>query len=224
MLLGVKFFEISRLPRGSRVLIDAAIESSGFNFISRFSILIYRSIHTRVPNTLSFAYIIFNRVMRWLHLINEKRGEFLNIVSRRLGKLIHSPSNFLHISRTYVFLVHQPFLTIHVRNASLPHSFASHVFPVFNRKVTCSTRISISKTIRMEPMNSLPSWWNNLVQSLSLSLSLSSKKSIKISIEADPVSNEYASETNSCKLGIVPYPGVWTCVRPPMSRNIDIYD
>lgn len=98
-------------------------------------------------------------------------------------------------------------------------------------------RISMSKTTRIACGTDEFSRGTTLCNPciplfLSLSLSLlqkkkkSPKKSIKISIETKVFSNEYASETNSCKLGIGRGVPCVPVTRPSMSRNIDydIYD
>lgn len=152
---------------------------------------------------------------------------FFYVVSkRRAGKLIHAHSPQL---TSTIFLITHVFLRIY-RNRFLPSIF-DIIFPeklfvclarvlslCLNRKVTYSTRISMSKTIRIARGNRSILPWNNFVQSVYPSLALFPKKSIKISIETE-VSNEYASETNSCKLGI----GRGGSMCYEMSRNIDIY-
>lgn len=200
------FFEISALPRGSHALIDAVIESSGFNFISRFSILIYQSTHTHVytfafrssSNTLSRASIYSSfrvyiyHFQRWCsfdvitsHYRSENFFFFYVVSKRRAGKLIHAHSPQL---TSTIFLEHVTHVFLRIYRF-LPSIF-DIIFPeklfvclarvlslCLNRKVTYSTRISMSKTIRIARGNRSILPWNNLVQSVypSLSLSLSQK-------------------------------------------------
>lgn len=146
------FFEISALPRGSHALIDAVIESSGFNFISRFSILIYQSTHTytirvsfQFKHFVSSLYLLFlSRIyiyhfQRWCsfdvitsHYRSENFFFFYVVSKRRAGKLIHAHSpqltSTIFLEHTYfsIYTVsyHPSSISSSLRNCS----FASRVF------------------------------------------------------------------------------------------------
>lgn len=106
------------LPRGSHALIDAVIESSGFNFISRFSILIYQSVYIHaIRVSFRFKHFVFlsryislsTMMQLWRDYTSLQEREFLlphRIREKTEGKLIHAHSPQL---TSTIFLEHTYF-------------------------------------------------------------------------------------------------------------------